>query len=82
MQGLTNMEESSFVQWQRDEGEMRGLRQSLLVLGQRRFGPPSPGVANTLNVTHDLSRLRQMMEAIIDASTWDDLLATPETAAS
>jgi hypothetical protein len=45
-------------------------------MGRKRFGPPTPAMEAGLRAVADLGRLERMAERILDATGWDDLLAT------
>lgn len=57
-------------------GEAQATRRLLLLQGRKRFGP-SPAADTTLSAVTDTARLERMAERILDATSWDDLLATP-----
>lgn len=62
-------------------GEARGavetLRATILRQAARRFGPPSPEVEAALRGEADRGRLDRLIDRVLDAAGWDDLLATP-----
>jgi hypothetical protein len=60
-----------------DEGQEKHARHSILRMGTRRFGPAEKSIESTLQSITDLERLDRMLDRIHDASTWQDLLATP-----
>jgi len=59
------------------EGKMEASREHVLRLGRRKFGPPPPAVQSALEVVSDVERLDRLVDRILDASNWEDLLATP-----
>jgi len=59
------------------EGTLDGERNVLMIQGRKRFGAPPPEKAAVLAAIADRARLERMAERILDASGWDDLLATP-----
>jgi hypothetical protein len=61
----------------RQEGWRKGVRQTILRLGRQKFGPPRDAIGATLTTMTDLERLERMIDRILIASSWDDLLATP-----
>jgi hypothetical protein len=73
---VRTMEESTTYQWILTQGELRGLRKTLLRLGRKQFGPPDEATAATINGIDDLDRLGRMSERVLDVSTWRELLAT------
>ncbi len=75
-----NVEESKIVNGWIATGETRGLvqeaRSMVLRLGKKRFGPAPAGVEAALQAVTDRDRLEQIAERVLDATSWDDLLAT------
>ena len=61
----------------RAEGTLAGERNVLLIQGRKRFGAPPPDREAALAAITDRARLERMAERIFDATSWDDLLATP-----
>jgi hypothetical protein len=59
-----------------ERGQLQAHRNVLLRQGTKRFGPPTPEVAAALAGIADLTRLERLAERILDATGWDDLLAT------
>ncbi|MGL4461130.1 MAG: hypothetical protein ACRDD1_16315 [Planctomycetia bacterium] len=59
------------------EGESRRRRDVILQLGTRRFGPTDRDLEEELESIHDLERLDRMVEAVISAGSWLELLAPP-----
>ena len=61
------------------EGEAKGrveeARRILLRQGRRRFGPPAPHVVAAIEATTDLGQIEQWIDRVLDAATWDELLA-------
>jgi predicted transposase YdaD len=58
----------------RAEGKVEGLRGSVLRLGRKKFGPPTPEQEAAVNAITDLARLEALSEKLLDVSTWDELL--------
>ena len=56
---------------------MAHQRQTILTLGRRRFGDPAPAIIDRLEAVDTLERLDRITERILDATSWDDLLAPP-----
>jgi hypothetical protein len=52
-------------------------RKTLLRQGERKFGAPDPAVTEAVGAIKDLERLQRMADAILDAKSWDEFLATP-----
>ena len=96
LEGVPNMEESSFYQLilQRGEergeergrqegialgerrGQWRGTRQTILRMGRRKLGEPTPEQLARLEAIEELERLERIADRILDdIRTWDELLA-------
>jgi hypothetical protein len=64
----------------RAEGEAKGhaeeAREALLRLGRRNLGPPGEEVEARIADLGDLDRLHELLDRILDASNWDELLAS------
>jgi hypothetical protein len=60
-----------------DEGREEQVKEDILRLGRRRLGPPEEGSLATLNGITDLDRLRRIVDRLLDATSWQDLLDTP-----
>jgi hypothetical protein len=74
-QGVRFMRESDTYQAILDEGEARGLQNTLLRLGRKRFGEPDEAVRQAVRAISDLERLGRLTEDLLDVSTWQELLA-------
>lgn len=61
------------------EGRADEARRLLLRLGEKRFGPPTPAVTETLNSFADPDHLETLALRIMDVSAWDELLSEPES---
>ena len=57
------------------QGRCEGLRSVILRQGTKRFGPPSALIAKDLQSQTDMGQLELLVERILDASCWDDLMA-------
>jgi predicted transposase YdaD len=75
--GATAMHESDTYQAILDEGEVRGLQNTLLRLGRIRFGAPKPATRQAIQAITDIKRLRHLTERLLRVSTWEELLQTP-----
>jgi predicted transposase YdaD len=79
--GVRTMRESSTYQGileeGRIEGEAKGLRKVILRLGRKQLGVPDAAAEATLGAVTDVSRLERMSDRLLDAASWQDLLATP-----
>jgi hypothetical protein len=83
LRGVRNMRESVTYQAILREGEAIGeargradeARRILLRLGERKFGPPTVGTRAELRRISDLERLELLTDRVLNASSWDELLA-------
>jgi predicted transposase YdaD len=57
-------------------GRLREARDVILRLGTQRLGQPSANVATTLDAIEDLSLLNRMIDAVLTARSWDDIVST------
>jgi predicted transposase YdaD len=85
--GIRGIEESSVYQRILKRGEAEGLarglakgkiedaREVLLHLGRKKLGPPGEKVEAEITALADLDRLHDLIDRILDVSTWDELLA-------
>ena len=58
-----------------ERGEILGVRRALLNLGSQKFGPPDRASADALERIEDMGTLQQLLQAILGANSWSDLLA-------
>ncbi|MGH7127373.1 MAG: hypothetical protein ACREJB_18445 [Planctomycetaceae bacterium] len=80
LQGIHDiMKESSTYQAIIEEGMERGAakakRDTLILLGTRRFDAPDAGTLAAINAIADLDRLDAMLLRVLDADGWSDILA-------
>jgi hypothetical protein len=62
----------------RAQGEAIGRRETILQLGRKRFGRgPNRKQRGELDALSDLGRLERIVERLLTAESWADLLATP-----
>lgn len=61
----------------REQGVLLALRETLIRLGQRRFRRVSAAARRALEAISDRGRLERMIDRILDAESWQDLLDTP-----
>jgi predicted transposase YdaD len=77
--GIQGIEESSVYQGILAKGEAKGevreARMILLSLGRRKLGQPDEQVLARIAAVGDLDRLNALIHHILDAITWDELLA-------
>jgi len=67
-----------------EEGRIKGLalgraeaaREILLRLGEHRLGRADDQTVATIVAIADLARLRALTRRLVDAASWDDLLAS------
>ena len=57
------------------EGMNQGLRSTILRIGTKRFGSPAEPISLELQRIDDATRLEMLADRILDAGSWDDLLA-------
>ena len=77
-----DLRESSYYQMILDEGRQEGqlveAQNTLLRLAGKKFNAPAPAPAEVaVRTLTDRERLERMIDRILDATSWDDLLATP-----
>jgi hypothetical protein len=58
-------------------GDLRTSHRLLLRQGRKRFGPADEATESALTSIQDLDRLERMSEAVLSATSWQELLATP-----
>jgi hypothetical protein len=79
-QGVLGMQESSTYQWILEQGAARGaaraFHESILIVGEGRFGPAPAEVRDAVNAITDSDRLRRITRRLQQAADWNDLLAT------
>jgi hypothetical protein len=60
-----------------DEGREEQVKEDILHLGRKRFGSPDESTIARLNGIADLEHLRRLLDRLLDAAGWEDLLDTP-----
>ena len=70
------MRESVTYQAIVEEGKVEDRQDVLLQLGRKRFGIPNPASVMTLRRITDRDRLARLTDALLDVSSWQELLAT------
>jgi predicted transposase YdaD len=60
----------------RVEGRAEEARRLLRLLGDRRFGPPDARNRAAIESLTSVERLEQLTERLLEASGWDELLAS------
>jgi hypothetical protein len=71
-----NVEEPKIVQEWIEVGELRHACGSILRLGAKRFGPAPTGTETALHAISDRARLERMLDRVLDATGWPELLTT------
>ena len=77
LRGVHGMKDSVTYQAIVEEGRVEARQDDLLLLGRRRFGEASADTGNVLRGIADADRLARMIAALLDASSWEELLAIP-----
>jgi hypothetical protein len=78
LQGVRAMKESTTYQAIVDEGRFREVREDIRSLGEQKFQTSLPNhVQATLESMVDLKQLKQLLKRILDAGSWDELVAPP-----
>jgi predicted transposase YdaD len=72
----TMLESTSWYPYLMNRGGVAALRSAIKRMGQHRFGPPSTTVSTTLDTLDDINELEQLSVRLLDASSWEELLAT------
>jgi len=75
--GVGLMSESTAYDEAIEEGEIKGRFGGLLQQGSRKFGPPDQASESQLRSIRDLEHLKRLADAILTATSWQELLATP-----
>jgi hypothetical protein len=75
--GVQAMHESDTYLAILEEGREEQVKEDILRLGRKRFGPSNEGTVANLNGITDLERLRRLHDRLLDAAGWQDLLDTP-----
>jgi predicted transposase YdaD len=57
-----------------EQGKEQALRSSLLRVGEKRLGKPSEAALATLGRVHDSALLEQLLDKMLEAESWDELL--------
>jgi len=61
------------------KGAVLEARHALLLVGRQKLGEPDERVLSQLADLRDLQRLNLLLEVLLDAAGWDDLLARLST---
>lgn len=60
-----------------EEGYEKQAKKVILSLGRKRFGSPDESVTTRLTAITDLDRLDRLIDRLLDAAGWQELLDTP-----
>ncbi len=60
-----------------EEGREEEAKKVILCLGQKRFGAADAAATTRLESITDLARLDRIVERLLDAANWQELLDTP-----
>ena len=69
-----DVRESTSYQAILEEGEARGARINIRVVGEKRFGPPTEEQRSRLAGIQDSERLNRILQSIIYVASWEELL--------
>ncbi len=56
------------------KGETEGIRRTILALGRKKFGEPTSEQISALSSLTDHAQLETLVEKLLDAATWEELL--------
>lgn len=76
LQGVHEMEESVTYQAIVEKGEVKALHNGILKLGRKKFGPVDEATERALCSITDLERLNELLERVLDVSSWQELLVS------
>jgi hypothetical protein len=76
---VLEMEESSGYQLIEKRGEAKGERRALIWIilrqGRKKFGEPDAATLSLVEGLADVDRLEAITDRLLDATTWQELLA-------
>lgn len=75
--GVRMLEESDTYLMILEQGEERGRRADIVLVGEARFGASTEAVRAQLDAVTDLARLKRMVSRAATAASWDEVLDTP-----
>lgn len=58
-----------------EQGKEQALRASLLRIGEKRLGKPTETALATLENVREPALLEQLLDKVLEAESWDELLA-------
>jgi predicted transposase YdaD len=65
----------------RREGEVEHARKTLLRQGAKKLGLLDERIEAELTAMSDLDRLNELIDRVLDVSTWEELLSPPDPSA-
>lgn len=77
LQGIHAMKDSVTYQGIVEEGMVKARQEDLLRLGRKKFGAPNDAIRTALANVSDPDRLANLLDRVLDVSSWDELLAVP-----
>ncbi len=83
--GIHGIEESTVYQGILRKGEQRPNQAALMTRGRsysnkgvRSWGRPSERIEAEIAALDDVDRLHDLIDRVLDVSTWDELMASPD----
>ncbi len=76
--GIRGIEESSVYQGILAKGKAEEAREILIRQGRKKWGEPDEQVLTRIAAINDLAQLNLLRERILDATSWDELLASTD----
>ncbi|HET6882559.1 MAG TPA: hypothetical protein VFI31_20500 [Pirellulales bacterium] len=70
------LEESDTYLMILEQGEERGRRADILMVGKERLGAANDSVREQLKNVADLERLKRMLRKVATATSWQEILET------
>ena len=74
--GVRGMQESDTYLMILEEGEEKGLREGIFLVGEDSLGPAPQEVRTALSGITNLARLKRMLRLTPKAASWQEVLAT------
>ena len=71
------MQESDTYLMILEEGEEKGIRESVLVVGEELLGPASAEARAALTAITEIARLKRVLRRTAKAANWQEVLETP-----
>jgi hypothetical protein len=76
--GIRGIEESSVYQGIFAKGATEQARRDLLRLGSKKPGQLDARVEDQIAAMTEREKLDQLLDRVLDVSTWDELLSSPQ----